>query len=99
MKNHDSKGRFVSGNTVSRLGGYARAQKLSPERLSEIGRKGWQAFVDKYFHGNEQAAKDYASALYMWASDAPYYGTTIQKFFRPNLPEPDPNYSKDNAHA
>lgn len=90
----DDKGRFTIGNRISRLGGQARATKVSAARLSEIGRQGWLAFVAKYFRGDEDAAKQYASELFMWASDAPYRGTFAEKFLKPVLPAPDQNYDK-----
>jgi hypothetical protein len=69
-------------------GGIARAQRLTATRRKEIAHLGWKAFVNKYFPGNEAGAKLYASRLFAWGSDKPYWDTQQQKWFRPALPPP-----------
>lgn len=55
--------RFARGNAQAAAGGRARAEKLQPERRAEIasagGKAGWAVLVERWFAGDEDAAKEF----------------------------------------
>lgn len=76
MTGKDTQGRFTSGNGYASVGGRVRAERLTPERRREIARSGWQARVDRYYHGDTTAAgRGIARAAN--PADSIYYGHTF----------------------
>ena len=67
---------------AARLGGLARAARLSPERRREIARMGFQALVEKRFGGDRAAAIDWITQKGLAAQDAEY-PPPLRKFFDP----------------
>ncbi len=57
------RGQFEPGNTLAKLGGQARAAKLSPRRRRAIARKGRRAMVAKHFAGDDRAQRAYFAEL------------------------------------
>jgi general stress protein YciG len=68
----DNKGQFTAGNSIASQGGKARARTLSPERRSEIAKKGFQAMVDKHYGGDRSKATAMLIARGLWALDKDY---------------------------
>jgi hypothetical protein len=54
---------------IARMGGMARAARLTPARRSEIARMGWQALVAKRFGGDSAAAVRWLTARGLAAQD------------------------------
>ena len=77
QNNRDARGRFLPGNTASSAGGVARAAKLSKRRRSAIARKGFQAMVNKWFHGDRFAAGRRWAAVGTYNSERVFAGTPI----------------------
>lgn len=73
LTDRNQRGRFLPGNQTAARGGQARAAKLPPKRRQEIARAGWQAFVERHFAGDEQAAGEYIGQLGAWAAEQVAY--------------------------
>ncbi len=71
------RGQFQPGNEFARLGGQARAARLSKRRRREIARRGWDAMVERHFAGDQIAAKHYLAALGTWNSEKVFEGTPV----------------------
>ena len=86
----DARGRFTAGNGYARKGGRARARKVDPERLSEIGRLGWAALVDRRFNGNTAAAREWWGRLgfHTYARHALEGTPNAHKLAQPNYAHP-----------
>ncbi len=69
---------FAPGNAEAAAGGRARAEKLDPERRREIasqgGQAGWPALVDKWFNGNEAAAREFVGKRGAYWAERLAYG-------------------------
>lgn len=76
-QDHDSKGRFMPGNSLAAAGGKARAAKLSKRRRRAIARKGYRTMVRKHFLGDYQAQRAYWAALGVWNSEKVFVGTPV----------------------
>jgi hypothetical protein len=77
QNDRDARGRFTPGNRASCAGGAARAAKLSKRRRSAIARQGFQAMVDKWFHGDAHAARRRWAAVGVYNSERVFEGTPI----------------------
>jgi len=74
---------------ISRLGGLARARKLTAERRSEIARLGFEALVLQRFGGDRQAAIDWLTRAGLAAQDDQRHGPgQYRRVFRPPGPMP-----------
>lgn len=82
LPGRDHRGRFTAGNPYSSIGG--RSQKAKhPDKLSQWGKLGFQAFADRHFKGDRAAAKK-------WLSDqGVYWGDPYREIF-PIGPPPPP---------
>ena len=59
----------MTRSEAARLGGIARAVRLTPKRRSEIARLGFLALVEKRFAGNRRAAVEWLIAAGLAAQD------------------------------
>ena len=75
---------------AARLGGLARAARLSPERRRAIARMGFAALVEKRFAGDRAAAIDWLTRKGLAALDAAF-PPPLRKFFDPGpMPPAEP---------
>ena len=75
---------------TARLGGIARAAKLSPARRREIAALGFAGLVEKRFGGDRQAAIDWLTRKGLAALDSDF-PTPMRKFFDPGpMPPAEP---------
>jgi hypothetical protein len=82
-------GRFAKGNTISRRGGHARAQALTPRRRRQIAKAGWAGLVQRRFGGDERAAKAWWGAIGAYHYDQQVmdiYGAIRPAFLHPGEP-------------
>ena len=74
---------------IASLGGKAVVEKHGTQHMAEIGRRGFEATVEKYFDGDPQAAKKWLTDVGKWATDIP--GLRIWPH-----PGPHPAHREDN---
>lgn len=64
-------------------GGLAVVAKYGPEHMAEIGRKGYEATVKKYFSGDRNAANEWLAAKGRFVADEGYRKLGLGKFRDP----------------
>jgi hypothetical protein len=64
----DAYGRFIAGNTLGCLGAAVTVRRYR-HKLSEWGRKGYEAVVNKHFNGNFDAANEWLARKGQHAQD------------------------------
>ena len=79
MTQRDAKGRFVSGNAFSSIGGKARMARLSQAERRAFARQGLAGLANRHFNGNLTAAKAYLA-------DCGRYAYDKALFSKPELP-------------
>lgn len=81
----DARGRFLPGNTISRRGAAATIERHR-QRLSEWGKKGYRATVDRHFGGDREAANKWLAQKGMSVQDEQYSSW----FYQAEDPGPHP---------
>lgn len=102
MSERNSKGQFVKGNTLGKIGRACVVEKhFNGDKiayrayLSVIGRRGWDALVEKRFAGDEKLAKAYLEALGKYAYGKAYqkpdgtYPSWVKSVFREKIESPE----------
>ena len=81
---------------AARLGGLARAARLTPARRRAIARMGFAALVEKRFGGDRRAAIEWLTRKGLAALDADY-PPPLRKFFDPGpMPPADDHHPVEN---
>ena len=85
MNERDEQGRFRPGNTLSRAGGCAAAQRLTPAQRSQRARAGLAGLARKHFDGDMTAAGQWLASAGLWVQDAPFRAMGLGAFAAPQM--------------
>jgi len=64
-------------------GGVATATKYGSDYMAEIGRRGYETTVQRYFNGDHQAANEWLARKGQFTADEGYRRLGLGKFFDP----------------
>lgn len=81
MATGDTFDRTAHCRAIASLGGQAVVEKYGPEYMSDLGKKGLRAMVNKYFEGDRKKALEWLQRKGYWSQvkDTPY----AKRFFNP----------------
>lgn len=71
--------------TPQAAGGLAVVEKYGREYMAEIGRRGYQTTVDRYFNGDRQAANEWLTKRAHYVCDEGYRSLGLGKFVDPGV--------------